>query len=74
MNFSRAIKRKKLKEKRKSLNKQLRSALKHNDKLPSECTFCNSSLTKDANLDKWHLRIVGETIEVQCPDCNIIDT
>ena len=74
MSFSRAIKRKKLKEERKSLKKKLKRALKQNSSLPSECTFCNSSLTRDADLDKWHLRISGETIEVQCPDCDIIDT
>ena len=74
MNLTRSIKRKKILEKKKASKKKLKAALRATAGLPSKCSFCNNAFGDDANPDEWNLKIEGETISLQCPECDILDT
>ena len=74
MNLTRSIKRKKILEKKKASKKNLKAALRATAGLPSKCSFCDNVFGDDANPDEWKLKIEDETISLQCPECDILDT
>ncbi len=74
MKSSRSIKRRKMLEHRKSARKTLKKALRTTEGMPTACTFCGNEYDENSDPDLWMLKIENNTIDLQCPDCDKLNT
>ena len=71
MNISRKIRRKKEKQIKKDLDKDMSEKLNMFDALPEECLTCESPFDKKDKemVSSWRVVVNEERVRLYCPDC-----
>tara|TARA_B100001287_G_C22294700_1_gene349957 strand:+ start:158 stop:385 length:228 start_codon:yes stop_codon:yes gene_type:complete len=67
--FSRSIKRKKDVHRKKTLRKNLKSALRATAGMPTKCSACGAPFDKDSDPSKWFMNVGKLSIKLLCPSC-----
>ena len=66
--FARKLKRKRLKNLKKSTQKQLKKVEKSIDNMPQECSHCGQPFVNE-NTEKWTIKIDLNGATMTCPEC-----
>ncbi len=70
MNFSRKLKRNKMKSQMKNFKKAMKNMSKRMDALGDQCRACNRGFNKDSDsLDSWVVYVVDNEPRLVCPSC-----
>ncbi len=71
MNLGRKIRRKKFKEARKQVEKDMVEKLNMFDRIPNECSACTSDFDKKNRemVTTWNVVVREETVRLYCPGC-----
>ena len=70
MGANRAIKRKRMIEKRKSLKKGLKRAIRATAGMPTTCSSCDEKFDKESDANEWRvIQNPGLDLKLLCPAC-----
>lgn len=70
MNFSRKLKRNKMKSQMKNFKKAMKSMTKRMDALGNNCRACGKTFDENADsLDSWVVYVVDNDPRLVCPSC-----